>query len=529
MKHRLIVIQFLISLVATLSFGASEMAFHVAGSDEIVTVPVVDTKNGAKLVAVALLCEKAGYTCTWDPLAERFTCSKKGSVMVFKLDNQFYTVNGVVCQLAVAPRRIGPTLYLSLTSITTEIKHFANGTISADTTANIKPVVKATDKVNEKTAEKVVSGSSRYTVSSVSIDKKQNGTLFTLALADSLPFEYTYFYPNLTINFLGGTVDTQTIRQLTRIGLVDSVFALQYKKSAQVSVILNREIEDPLIDYIQDTKTLLIALRQKKIRPNKAAMAKKVETGAVITEAVPLAGISDDALKTIVIDPGHGGKDPGAVGVSGIMEKDVVLAIACKVRDLLRKQTKLKVLLTRDKDVFIPLADRTKFANDKKADFFLSIHADAVPGTNKRKEITRGYKIYFLSQAKNEDDKLVAMRENAVIELEEKPQDYSNLQNVLIDLAGNEFLKESQELCILIDQKFEKTIGSKIGKLHLGVGQANFWVLNGAYMPSVLVEAGFLSNAKEEKLLSSKNIQNQIAQSVCDAIIGLREKYENGI
>jgi N-acetylmuramoyl-L-alanine amidase len=195
----------------------------------------------------------------------------------------------------------------------------------------------------------------------------------------------------------------------------------------------------------------------------------------------------------------------------------------------LKKQSKLKLLLTRDKDVFIPLSDRTKFANEKKADLFISVHANAVPGDIKRKGNARGYKIYFLSQAKNEDDKLVAMRENAVIELEEKPQNYSSLQNVLIDLAGNEFLNESQDLCILLDQKLDTSLDKKITKLHLGVGQANFWVLNGAYMPSVLIETGFLSNPSDEKLLSDKKFQNQMAQAIYEAILGFRDKYETGL
>jgi N-acetylmuramoyl-L-alanine amidase len=159
----------------------------------------------------------------------------------------------------------------------------------------------------------------------------------------------------------------------------------------------------------------------------------------------------------------------------------------------------------------------------------MSVHADAVPGNIKRKETARGYKIYFLSQAKNEDDKLVAMRENAVIELEEKPQNYSSLQNVLIDLAGNEFLSESQDLCILLDQKLDTSLDRKITKLHLGVGQANFWVLNGAYMPSVLIETGFLSNPSEEKFLSDKKFQNKIALAIYEAIIGFRDKFGNGL
>jgi N-acetylmuramoyl-L-alanine amidase len=236
-----------------------------------------------------------------------------------------------------------------------------------------------------------------------------------------------------------------------------------------------------------------------------------------------------EGIKTVVIDPGHGGKDPGCLGDGGIKEKEIALGIALQLREILRKKSKINVFMTRDKDVFIPLNERTKMANEKKADLFVSIHVNSIPGTAKRKEAIRGYKIYFLSQAKNDEDKLVAMQENAVIELEDKPQNYSNLQNVLIDLAGNEYLRESQDLCIILDHKFNSSLNKKIPKLHLGVGQANFWVLNGAYMPSVLIETGFISHSNEEKLLSDKAVQKEIAAAVADAIIDFKGKYENGL
>lgn len=230
-------------------------------------------------------------------------------------------------------------------------------------------------------------------------------------------------------------------------------------------------------------------------------------------------------IKTIVIDPGHGGKDPGAIGPSGVKEKDVVLPIGLALRDELEKIKGLSVYMTRSTDVFIPLRDRTKFANDKKADLFISIHANSVGGTKKRKNTVKGYKIYFLSQAKNEEDKLAAMIENSVIELEEDVQKGDFLQNVLIDMANNEFLTESQDLSIAIAESFGKAL-AKIRALQKGVGQANFWVLNGAYMPSVLVEGCFISNPQEEKLLTNKKFQKKIAVAIKDAVVEFKKKYE---
>ena len=166
----------------------------------------------------------------------------------------------------------------------------------------------------------------------------------------------------------------------------------------------------------------------------------KEKTAAPETAPVPGVNEPKQEIKTIVIDPGHGGRDPGAIGPSGVKEKDVVLAISLALRDELKKKKDLKIFMTRSTDKFIPLKKRTEFANEKKADIFISVHANSISGSKKRKSYIKGYKIYFLSQAKNEDDKLAAMIENSVIELEEDTDKSDYLQQILTDMANNEFL-----------------------------------------------------------------------------------------
>ncbi len=230
----------------------------------------------------------------------------------------------------------------------------------------------------------------------------------------------------------------------------------------------------------------------------------------------------EDAIRTIVLDPGHGGKDPGAVGSDGTLEKDIVLAIGLAIRDLLETDTGLQVFMTRDKDEFLSLKARTAFANEKKADLFISIHADAIPGSRKKKASIQGYKMYFLSQAKNEFDKMIARRENSVVELEEETDQGDYLQNILIDMVGNQYLTESQDLSISLAETFGREL-TETRKLHTGVGQAPYYVLNGAYMPSVLLEVGFVSNPRECKLLTTPAYQKKIAHAVKKAIAGFQE------
>lgn len=282
----------------------------------------------------------------------------------------------------------------------------------------------------------------------------------------------------------------------------------------------NRTIS--FIPSVSKTKKTTVSPKSKSIVETGEVSAKNTLANDNLNRVV-------EKIKIVVIDPGHGGKDPGAIGSTGTFEKDVVLKIGLAMRDALREKSKeLKVYMTRSKDIFIPLRQRTKFANNKKADLFISIHANSIAGNKKRKNNVKGYKIYFLSQAKNEDDKLAAMIENSVIELEENIQKGDLLQNILIDMANNEYLSESQDMSILIVESMKASF-SKVRALHTGVGQANFWVLNGAYMPSVLVETCFISNPAEEKMLTNKNFQKKMGVSICNAVLQFKKKYEAGL
>ena len=251
------------------------------------------------------------------------------------------------------------------------------------------------------------------------------------------------------------------------------------------------------------------------------------------TDSSPAQSSHDEVqagiIRTIVIDAGHGGIDPGALGAGGIREKDITLPISLFLAEKLEKRSGARVFLTRKTDRFVALAARTKFANRHKADLFISIHVNSISASEKNKAMTRGYKVYFLSEAKNEEDKLVAMREDAVINLEERPRHYGQLKNVLSDLAGNEYLRESQDLSILLDRQFKEALSKKIGRLQQGIGQANFWVLNGAYMPSILIETGFISNRSDAKYLTRRSFQREMAEVMCDAVVAFKRKYEKGL
>ena len=222
----------------------------------------------------------------------------------------------------------------------------------------------------------------------------------------------------------------------------------------------------------------------------------------------------------VVLDPGHGGKDPGAIGPSGTHEKDVVLAIALEVRKYLERHPNIKVHLTRETDVFVPLRQRSEFANSKNADLFISIHANA----SERSASVGGFKMYFLGEANNPYDEWTARLENSVLELEGESS-LSGLEAVLMSLANTEFIRESQEFSIMLARSFERNV-SGVQRLHTGVGQANFFVLNWAAMPAALIEVGFISNPREERLLRDRRFQRTAAEGIGAAIVEFLNKSQ---
>ena len=218
------------------------------------------------------------------------------------------------------------------------------------------------------------------------------------------------------------------------------------------------------------------------------------------------------AIKRLVLDPGHGGEDPGALGRNGTREKMVVMDVALRLKKKLEKQG-FEVILARDTDKYVSLADRSKCGNDRKADLFISIHANW--STNRA---ACGIETYFLSEAKTDWERAVAARENAAFDTGESSAGLDadgDVGLILADLAQNEYLLESSELAARIQ---ETTVPYARIK-DRGVKQANFYVLRNGFMPAVLIECGFLSNKSEEKLLRQPEHRERLAEGICRGIV----------
>lgn len=213
----------------------------------------------------------------------------------------------------------------------------------------------------------------------------------------------------------------------------------------------------------------------------------------------------------IVVDAGHGGKDYGAKGHSGLWEKHLNLILAKRLKKILEKRYKYSVWLTRDVDTFIALKDRGEMANKIDADLFVSIHANAA-----ERRSARGFETYYLGTASNERAIATAARENG--DLVHSVAD-DVVQEILASLISTTKINDSSRLASKVQNKMSKTLIRKFpGTRSLGVKEGPFFVLHQTSMPSILVEVGFVTNADEEKRLKSKNYQNWLAESIARGI-----------
>ena len=339
----------------------------------------------------------------------------------------------------------------------------------------------------------------RFNITDINIDVKSNGTIihlnskkaFSERNISSFINKHGWYY--LTI--AGANIDTSKINMGLPRGIVRQIESDQIGKTAQVAFKLGQEVISHEWYQSLDPNEIVITLRTPLEKIDEYIQDVKERW----------------RLDVVVLDAGHGGKDPGAIGKYGTREKDVVLDITKRTGALLEKSG-IKVVYTRDEDIFVPLLDRTKMANDANGKLFVSIHANA----NKNRKI-QGFETFLLRPGKSEDAIEVASRENSVINLEEFTDQYADLTGealIMATMAQSMFMKESEDLASIIQMELDKRLNTP----NRGVKQAGFYVLIGASMPNALVEVGFISNPAEEKKLKQKAHKQQIAEGIYSAI-----------
>ncbi len=360
-------------------------------------------------------------------------------------------------------------------------------------------------------------------ITGIHVQEKANGAVIEIAMK-SLPKAYE---ASITAGGLGGdpdmlyvtlmpaSADVQVLDSLPATGIYSDVIAIQNPKSVQLSFKLKHKYTSKQVLVDSTNNTVLVALYSH------------ADVRSIVAEELKQRLENEKKnwkLNVIVIDPGHGGKDPGTTGVHGTEEKNVALAIGLDVRrDLHKALPKVKVVMTRDKDVFVPLYKRGEIANEAGGKLFISIHCNSMPT---KPNPMNGVETFFLRPGKNAEAIRIAAQENAAIKYENnyekryKSYDADNL--ILTTMAHSAYVKLSERLAELI----EKNVSRVAHERDNGVEQAGFYVLIGASMPAVLVETGYLSNVRQERFLRSRRGQRLVAKGITDAIVKYKAEYE---
>lgn len=354
-------------------------------------------------------------------------------------------------------------------------------------------------------------------------------TRVSITLEQEAAFEH-HKLPNRLYLDLQGTHLNPGVKDLTiGDGLLKSVRIAQFAAST-VRVVLDLDsikeykvftFSDPfrvIVDVKGDRRQEISASREviesapsepksvEKINPpEKAKPAEKAEKAKQATRFKP------GRIRRIVIDPGHGGHDPGAVSPTGTREKDIVLQIGLNLAQKIREELGIDAVMTRSTDVFIELQERTAIANKVGADLFVSIHANASLNRG-----ANGIETYYLNLAKTEKVAQLAAKENGT-----SLEKVSTLQAVLFDLMANYKLNDSAHLADEVQKAlYKKALTGYPTVKNLGVKQGPFYVLVGATMPSILVETAFLSNERDEQKLKDPHYQDLTSDGILAGIKG---------
>jgi N-acetylmuramoyl-L-alanine amidase len=414
---------------------------------------------------------------------------------------------------------------------------------------------------------------SAFQIPTIILEPKSNGMLIRIRSTKRVEDVDSWLRQDgwLYVTLVDVKADIKTINQLAGTGIVKDIVAIQSPTSVQLTFKLKGKIAASEIMREDRSDDILISIRtpgkaeggageqpldqptlqqltgqqsteqqpaaqQQPVQkpaeeppPSHTPTKKPVQEPAVRTnEPDGLPAMADRKkrwdLDVIVIDPGHGGKDPGTIGVTGLKEKDVVLSVGRKLGALLKERMpEVKVVYTRSTDVFIPLYRRGQIANEEGGKLFVSIHCNATP---RKPSATRGTEVYLLRPNRTEEAIAIAEQENAVITLEEGYEDrYKELTDenfILVTMAQTAYMRSSEVLAEQVHREMSKVPGLR-GR---GVRQAGFYVLVGAAMPNILVETAFVSNRDDEKLLRSKIGQERIAESLYQGIVRYKKEYE---
>jgi N-acetylmuramoyl-L-alanine amidase len=484
-----------IAFVAPASLPAQDkITVHFGGQAESYSLSMA-TRNGVDYASIGELADLLGIT-QYTNAQNRKTIFRSGARTLKTVPGSpFFMLDSDAYQMALPTLDVDGRTYVPLVLFIESTKPFFNVRFFYDQQKRHLRISKITE-----------------TITGIEIFDKGNGTVVKLStsrafrkgdVAASISDRW------LNVTLYGGSLDSAFLASAPLSGMVREIRPYQFAQSAQISFRLAQDMADKGVN----------------VEPN-AVYISVFRSGR--TAQTPLYNAEAEkqkwAIDCIVLDPGHGGRDPGAVGPSGLREKEITMDVADRLKTELKARLQgVSVLLTRENDMFLGLKERTQFANASRGKLFISIHVNA-----NRARSVRGVSTYFLGVSRSPQALEAAQKENSVVQLEESSEAYEEFQDasyILNSIAQSSYLKESRDLAQMVNLSLKKTMGIP----DQGVHQAGYWVLIGAAMPCILVESGFISNPYEERLLKTRSFRQKIAGGLCDSVIRFINRYETEI
>ncbi len=532
----------LFSLIAFNGFEFSQaqknkIHVQVIGTQKNI-VPISSlTREGIVYAAVDELAQALSFKTFYDNIKNKIELILPTARLKLTANNPFIVVadkkGSSISEVFQMPREVVQTtnsFYAPIASFIPLLRRIWNHEISFNQKV-FSLTVSAKEGLPQKTVgEKAAMNSTasqitsvKYDITHLTVEKRMNGTLIRIHSNKKLNRFESSLADDGKLHLLISdvTADLTEIEQTPSSGEIKKIIAKQDGAKVKLQFELNTDVESSDVTKDVQSNDLLISLFHK-------ASVDSIYSAEIQSKKKQLDQKKARwKLDVIVIDAGHGGKDPGTIGVSGIKEKNIALGIALKLGRLIENKVKnVRVVFTRKSDTFVELDRRGQIANEEMGKLFLSIHCNS---TEKKPSTAKGLEVYLLRPGKTSEAIRIAEVENSVIKLEKDYEKrYAKLTNenfILINMAQSSYMKYSERFAELLHQEVqsEKILGSN------SVKQAGFLVLVGASMPSVLIETGFLSNNKEEKTLASSDGQQRIANMIFEAVERYAKEYDKSL
>ncbi len=481
------------------------------------SIPIsVYNREGVIYIPVIPFADALSLSYKLDKLLGKIELSKNGNKLLITANNPFLLFFSKLknkmssIQLPTSTYKIDKQIFIPVYYCLNTLKDFLDENLSIDNSNllifkkdNIESIPDIKDSKKETEAN--------FDINGISLEEKANGTLVRIQSKKKIPAYVSSFKNSiLTIIFRNTNINIKKVGDYHGQGLIEKIESKNLKSDSEIKFYLRKEYAGNEIINDPENNDILISIHNK-----------------AFDKSYNIAKAKDKwNFNVIIIDAGHGGKDSGTIGVDGIEEKNITLAIALKLGQIIHEKMKdVKVVFTRKTDKFIELYRRGQIANENKGKLFISIHCNATPH---KPSSSNGFEIYLLRPGRTKEAISIAERENSVIKYEDNPSRYKKLTDenfILVSMAQAAYMRYSEQFAELVDKEMAKEVSEK----PRGVKQAGFFVLVGASMPSVLIETGFLSNSKDARYLDSKFGQTKIADGIFNAIRKFRSLYEENL